>query len=126
MYARQLDAYRTVQKTTMSGRELEASVLTQAALKLQVCQNNWGAEGNQTQLSEAIRYNQRVWSIFQDELAKDDNPLPKQLRQDILSLSLFIAKRLIETLSCPAPEKLTAVININLNLAAGLRGSTGI
>jgi flagellar protein FlaF len=123
VYANQLDAYRTVQKTTMSGRDIEASVLTQAALKLQVCQSNWGGEGNDEKLDEAIQYNQRVWSIFQGELAKDDNPLPKKLRQDILSLSLFIDKRIFDVLSSPSPEKLTAIININLSLAAGLRGS---
>ena len=123
MYANQLEAYRTVQKTTMSGREIEASVLTQAALKLQCCQNNWGAEGHDDKLDEAIRYNQRIWSIFQGELARDDNPLPKKLRADILSLSIFIDKRIFDILTYPAPEKLTAIININLNLAAGLRGS---
>ncbi len=107
----------------MSGRDIEASVLTQAALKLQVCQSNWGAEGNEVKLDEAIQYNQRVWSIFQGELAKDDNPLPKKLREDILSLSLFIDKRIFDILTSPAPEQLTAIININLSLAAGLRGS---
>jgi len=107
----------------MSGRDIEASILTQAALKLQMCQSNWGGEGNDEKLDEAIQYNQRVWSIFQGELAKDDNPLPKKLRQDILSLSLFIDKRIFDVLSSPSPEKLTVIININLNLAAGLRGS---
>ena len=125
MYANQLEAYRTVQKTNMSGREIEASVLTQAALKLQICQNNWGTVGNDKQLSEAIQYNQRIWSIFQSELAKEDNPLPKKLREDILSLSLFISKSLIYAMSYPSPDKLTSVININLSLAAGLRGIPG-
>ena len=125
MYANQLEAYRTVQKTTMSGREIEASVLTQAALKLQICQNNWGTAGNDKQLNEAIQYNQRIWSIFQSELAKEENPLPKKLREDILSLSLFISKSLIFAMSYPSPEKLTSVININLSLAAGLRGTPG-
>ena len=123
MYANQLEAYRTVEKATISGREIEASVLTQAALKLQICQNNWGIAGNEKQLSEAIQYNQRIWSIFQSELAKEDNPLPKKLREDILSLSLFINKRLIYAMSYPSPDKLTSVININLSLAAGLRGT---
>jgi flagellar protein FlaF len=124
VYANQLEAYRSVQKTTtMSGREIEASVLTQAALKLQCCQSNWGSVDNEEKLDEALKYNQKIWSIFQGELAKDDNPLPKKLRQDILSLSLFIDKRIFEILSFPSPEKLTVIININLNLAAGLRGS---
>lgn len=124
MYGSQLQAYRNVQKTTVSsGRDIEASVLTQAALKLQVCQSNWGEAGNDDKLDEAIQYNQRMWSIFQGELAKDENPLPKKLREDILSLSLFIDKRIFDIITSPSPEKLTAIININLSLAAGLRGS---
>jgi len=123
MYATQLEAYRTVQKTTMSGREIEASVLTKAALMLQHCQNNWDAEDRDLKLEEALKFNQMIWSIFQGELSKPDNPLPKKLREDILSLSLFIDKRVFDVMSFPAPEKLTVIININLNLAAGLRGS---
>ena len=119
----QLDSYRAVQKSTISGRELEASVLTQAALRLTDCQNNWDAEDRDIRLDEAVRYNQKVWSIFQSELSKPDNPLPRKLREDILNLSLFIDKRIFEILTSPALEKLAVLININLNLAAGLRGS---
>jgi flagellar protein FlaF len=44
------------------------------------------------------------------------------LKQDLLSLSVFIDKRIFEVMAYPNPEKLTAIININLNIAAGLRG----
>ena len=124
MYAtsNQLDTYRTVQKTTMSGREIEAAALIKSALRLKDCQNNWDAEDRNSMLAEALRLNQMVWTIFQSELAKEDNPLPKQLIQDILSLSIFIDKRIIEVLSDPLPEKLNIIIDINMNIAAGLRG----
>jgi len=125
MYSAQLEAYRTTQKSTMSGREIEASVLTKAALMLKACQDNWDDGDRQERLEEALRYNQHLWSIFQGELARPDNPLPKKLREDILSLSAFIDRRTFEILAHPLPEKLTALININLNLAAGLRGSPG-
>jgi flagellar protein FlaF len=123
MYANQLRTYEAVSKVTMSGREVEAAVLMKAALKLRDCQENWGAEDRDAKLDEALKFNQLVWSIFQAELIRPDNPLPKKLRQDILSLSAFIDKRIFETMAYPAPEKLTAIININLNLAAGLNGS---
>ncbi|HTF99749.1 MAG TPA: flagellar biosynthesis regulator FlaF [Nitrospirota bacterium] len=100
-------------------------MLNKAALLLRQCQNSWDSEDRNDRLSEAVRYNQRVWSFFQNELAKPDNPLPKKLREDILSLSLFIDKRLFEVLAMPSPEKLNAVININLNIAAGLCGTAG-
>ncbi len=51
-----------------------------------------------------------------------DNPLPKELREDILSLSTFIDKRIIDIMAFPSPEKLTTIININMSLAFGLRG----
>jgi len=123
MYANQLRTYTTVRKATMSGREVEATVLTKAALKLKDCQENWEANDRAAKLDEALKFNQLVWSIFQAELVRPDNPLPQKLRQDILNLSAFIDKRIFETMAYPAPEKLTAIININLNLAAGLNGS---
>ncbi|HET6514376.1 MAG TPA: flagellar biosynthesis regulator FlaF [Thermodesulfovibrionales bacterium] len=123
MYASQLEAYRTVEKTTMSGRELEASVLAKAALMLKECQDNWEGPDHAARLQKALRNNQMVWTIFESELAREDNPLPKQLRLDILRLGGFVDKRIFEVMANPSPEKLTMIININLNLAAGLRGA---
>lgn len=123
MQKSQLDAYKAVQKTTeTSGRDIEAAALTRCALLLTECRNDWDAADRFEKLSEAVRVNQIVWSIFQSELANPDNPLPKKLREDILSLSLFIDKTIIDILAAPSPEKLDIIININLNLAAGLRG----
>jgi flagellar biosynthesis activator protein FlaF len=121
MYAaQQLAAYRTVQKITSSGRELEALVLSTAAQKLVEVQNDWNAPDRDEKLDEALRYNQRIWSIFQGELLKEDNPLPRQLRADILSLSAFIDRRIFEVMSSPDPGKLNVIVNINRNIAAGL------
>jgi len=114
-------AYQAVEKETISGRETEARVLTQAAIKLQNCQQNWGEKGHEQRLEEALRYNQKIWSIFQAELSRDDNPLPKQLASNLLKLSIFIDRRIFDTIASPSPEKLDAVININRNIAAGLR-----
>jgi len=121
MHSTQLEAYKTTQKITMTGRELEASILTKAALKLKHCQNNWDDEDQNIKLDEALKYNQKIWSIFQSELIKPDNPLPQKLKKDILNLSTFIDRRIFEVMAYPVPEKLTAIIDINLNLAAGLR-----
>lgn len=125
MYAaQQLEAYQTVQRTTeSSSRELEALVLTKAALKLAEIQNNWDCPDRDEKLDEALRHNQLIWSLFQGELMKENNPLPKELKQDILSLSAFIDKRIFEIMANPAPERLGVIIKLNLNLAAGLRGN---
>jgi flagellar biosynthesis activator protein FlaF len=119
--AQQLAAYRTVQKITSSGREIEALVLSRAAEKLVEVQNSWDSPDREEKLEDALRHNQLIWSIFQGELMKEDNPLPRQLRADILSLSTFIDRRIFEVMASPDPEKLNIIININLNIAAGLR-----
>ena len=121
--AHSLSAYESVSNATRSGREIEAAVLTKAAVKLKECQDNWDAPDRDYKLDEALKYNQRIWSIFQSELSRDDHEMPKKLRLDILRLAAFIDKRIFETMAFPSPEKLNIVININNNLAAGLRGS---
>ena len=123
MYAQQLEAYSNVHKSTLTGRELEAAILNKAALKLQQVQESWKDTVPQVQLDEALKYNQMVWTFFQDELAKPDNPLPHKLRENLLNLSAFIDKRTFETMAFPAKEKLTILININRNIAAGLEKS---
>lgn len=110
----------------MSGREIEAAVLTKGARKLRECQNNWEAANREEQLKDALKFNQRIWSIFQGELAKEDHPLPRKLRLDILRLGSFVDRRILEILADPRPEKLKIVIDINNNLAAGLRSSPAI
>lgn len=116
-----MNAYKKVAQETQSGREVEAAVLSKAADKLKDCQDSWGSNERDKKLDESIKFNQLIWSIFQSELASADNPLPKDLRLNLLRLSAFIDKRSMETLAYPASEKLTILININRNIAAGLR-----
>jgi flagellar biosynthesis activator protein FlaF len=123
MYANSVGAYDSVSKMTMSGREIEAAVLTKAARKLKVCQDRWDTAERDEILEDALKFNQRIWSIFQSELSAEDNPLPKKMRLGILRLSTFIDKRIFETMAEPSPDKLNIIIDINNNLASGLRDS---
>lgn len=119
-----VNAYTSMQKELLSGRELEASVLTRAGIMLKnVVDNwaNWNERDRNEKLNEAVKFNQKVWSFFQAELSDPENPLPKKLREDILNLSLFIDKRLFEILAFPDKDKLNIVIDIDFNIAAGLR-----
>ena len=120
MYSSPLQAYEKVNKTTMSGREIEAAVLNQAAIKLKECQDNWNADDRDERLDAALNFNQQIWSILQGELLKADNPLPQQIRQNLLALSAYVDKRIFEIMAFPSPGKLNIVIDINRNIAAGL------
>lgn len=116
-----INTYTTMQKENLSGRELEASVLTRAGLMLKQVQDHWDDPDRDVKLLEAIKFNQKVWSFFQAELTDPENPLPKNLREDILNLSIFVDKRLFEVMADPVKEKLNIVVDIDFNLAAGLR-----
>ena len=123
MYNNALKAYQTVHNETISGRETEARVLTQAAQRLGECQKQWDTGDHRTRLDSALKYNQRIWSIFQVEVTKPENPLPAEVKRNIMQLSLFIDRRIFDVMAFPAPEKLDIIIRINKNIAAGLRGS---
>jgi len=123
MQQNSVNAYTSIQKESLSGRELEASVLSRAGLMLKSVKDNWDSPERDQKLLEAIKFNQKVWSFFQAELTDPENPLPKNLREDILNLSIFIDKRLFEVLAFPDPEKLAIVIDIDFNIAAGLRAN---
>lgn len=118
-----IKSYQSVDNTTMSGRDTEARVLSQAALKLIDCQKNWGDSNHRHRLDEALRYNQKIWSIFQAEVSKQDNPLPDEIKRNVIMLSRFIDQRIFDCMAFPEAGKLGIIININQNIAAGLRGS---
>ena len=76
---------------------------------------------NRHELREALRLNWRLWTIFQSELAVNENDtVPTTLRQNILNLCNFVDKQTVDTLHEPTPEKVAALIDINCNVANGL------
>ena len=117
-----LKAYQSVENATLSGRELEASILSRSAARLSAVQKNWDASDREAMLDEALRYNQRLWTLFQAELLEEDNPMPTEIKRNLLSLSAFIDKRTFDVLAYPEQNKLNILIDINRNIAAGLRG----
>lgn len=72
-------------------------------------------------MEKALRFNQLLWSFFQAALVEPENPLPGNLKEDILRLSMFIDQRIFEIIAHPEPEKMTILIEINTNIAEGLR-----
>jgi flagellar protein FlaF len=106
---------------TISGREIEASVLERGSIRLRRCRENWKGNRFDRDLDEALRFNQRVWDIFTSDWQNPQSPLPKEIRKDLLSLSVFVRKTTLDIMAYPEARKLDVLIQINENLAKGLR-----
>jgi len=102
-------------------RELEAQLLMRAASKLQAVKD--GAVTKIADVLSAVRYNRRLWLIFAISTSNPDNPLPIEIRKNVISLASFVVNRsmTLETAAQPQPEWIDVLININREIAAGLR-----
>jgi flagellar protein FlaF len=114
-------AYTRVAEQISSPRELEARALLTAARRLKDLQENWNPRDKN--LFPALLFNRKLWQIFVTAALEDDCPHPKDVRENIANIGVFVFSRTFETELDPSPEKLNALIDINLNIAAGL-GST--
>jgi len=116
-------AYSSIAKKTGSPRELEADLLLEAAARLQAVRDAW--DSKRSDLDAALVNNRRLWSIFVTSATSADNPLPVNIRQNVANLGLFVFKQTMTVLIDPKPDNLVSLININRELAAGLRSQAG-
>jgi len=123
MFKHPLRAYEQASKPVLEGRDLEAATLMKAASLLNDCYDNWDRCAGSSSLSEGLKFNQKIWTIFQAEIENPENPLPRELKLNLIRLISFIDRRTFELLADPSREKLQILININRNIAAGLSHS---
>jgi flagellar biosynthesis activator protein FlaF len=113
-------AYAQQQKRNLTPREVEAMAFTKAALLLEDAKK---AAGNIEEYSKALRFNHLLWTIIQADLTEPDNNLPPEIKANVMSLSIFVDKQTTKALRTTSGADLDVLININRNLAAGLRTS---
>ena len=114
------NAYARTAQSAQSPRELESSILLKAGMKLQSVKENW--PDSEKLLDEALAYNRRLWTILVASVAQEDNPLPREIKQNIINLGMFIFNHTINMQIEPDPKRLVVLVNINREIAAGLRG----
>ena len=117
------NAYASAAKSaqsTVSPRELEASLLIKAAIRLQSVSDDW--ELRKGELDEALAYNRKLWTLLVSAVIAEDNPLPVGIKQNILGLANFIFNRTFQISADPQAQHLTVLVGINRDIAAGLRG----
>jgi flagellar protein FlaF len=111
-----------VAQATQSPRELEATVLLRAATRMQAIRDDW--QGRRSELDEALTYNRKLWTVLVTSVTEAENPLPKQIKQNIANLAIFVFNRTMTIMTEPAPEKLGVLVTINREIAAGLRAQS--
>jgi flagellar biosynthesis repressor protein FlbT len=114
------NAYAKAAIATAGPRELEASLLLQAAAKLQAVHDSW--RDKPSGLNDALLYNRRLWTIFLDAVTSESNKLPGAVRENVRRLGVYVMAETFSLMTNPKPDNLTSIIKINRGIAAGLRG----
>jgi flagellar protein FlaF len=114
-------AYKKATIETASPRQLEATLLLEAAAKLQVVHDAWKDE-KPSGLDEALLFNRKLWLVFLDAVTSETNRLPSIVCENIRRLGVFIMAETFSLMTKPKPNHLRSIIKINRGLAAGLRG----
>lgn len=113
-----LGAYATHQRGQENSRETDARALLSCANRLQAVLDSGGKDAQAC--AEALRYNQRLWTIFQVALCDPENLLPSELKITLLNLSRYIDRASLRAVAGFAPDLLKSLIDINRMIAAGL------
>lgn len=109
--------YHANAKNAMTPRTIESTALFKAASLLIRAQENMDDEAL---LTEALNYNKVLWTILVTDVSDQMNPLPTEIKMNILTLANFIFKRIVDLQYKPTADQLNALIAINKNIALGL------
>lgn len=92
-----------------------------SAAHLQRIRDDW--EEGRPNLFQALQFNRKLWTVFLTSVTGDESTLPTELRENVANLGIYVMKRTLDIQTEPLAEKLDVLININRQLAMGLRAS---
>ena len=104
--------YAETEVSGMNQIELESRALIKAASSLNFIKENW--EQKHGDLNDALDKNKRLWTIIAGAISDNSSPQPPELRQNLLSLAVFVFKHTLDIMANPKPESLDVLININM------------
>jgi len=112
----QVGAYKANQRQNESERDIEAHALLSCASQLDAAR----VSGRRDDYTNALKRNQRLWTIFQVALCDPENPLPRELKVLLLNLSRYIDRVSFRAIGEYQPALLQSLIDINRHIAGGL------
>jgi len=107
------------QPAAMDPRSTEAWALSEASRRLVVAAKTKDADGGKS-LRDALILNQRLWTIFQTAMVEPDCPLPREIRDNVLALSIMMDRQILQRLGDLDGSKLQPILDINRCVAEGL------
>ena len=90
-----------------------------AAIRLKALQDQWDTD--RSDLDAALAYNRKLWTILSTSATEAESPLPADLQRNITLIAIFIFNRSLDLVIEPKREDLNVLIEINRNIAAGLK-----
>ena len=111
-------AYQSTQRITEDPRTTEYRLFGQVTGALIDAQKN-GIKGGP--LAEAVDWNRRLWGTLAADCMDDRNRLPKEVRAQIVSLSLWVTRYSKDVMRQGA--SMDPLIDINRTIMQGLQGA---
>jgi flagellar protein FlaF len=102
----------------MDPRSTEAWALAEASRRLMAAARVVDDGGES--LRAALILNQRLWSIFQASLIDPACELPKEIRDNVLALSVMVDRHIMKRLADLDSSQIQPIIDINRAIAEGL------
>ncbi|RZJ17639.1 MAG: flagellar biosynthesis regulatory protein FlaF [Brevundimonas sp.] len=116
-----LQAYKTAATRAESPREMEYRLFGQVTRALLAA-----SQADPTDIAtriDALDWNRRLWSTLATDCSDPDNAMPKPLRAQIISLSLFISRHSSAVMR--GEEDFEPLIDINRMIMQGLAPAGG-
>jgi flagellar protein FlaF len=110
-----LNAYQKIQNAVQSPRDTEYRLFAQVTQALIAASGKGNAHPD---MVKALDWNRRLWSVLSSDCGAAGNGLPKPLRAQIISLSLFVSR--FSSAVIKGEDTADTLIEINRNIMEGL------
>lgn len=110
-----LNAYQNASKTSETPQQTEYRLFVDVTRSLIEAE---GLGKTDVKLHDALHWNRRMWSAFASDCAVEGNDLPKTLRAQIISLSIWVGKHSSKVIH--EGEDIQALIDVNKSVMEGL------
>lgn len=118
MNTRALHTYGRTARAGLSGRALEAALLSQIAIDLErsVTRDPVDLDG----LNDAVARQRKLWALIGGDASAPATHLPAPLRSEIQGLCAWTLRQSLRAMVDPRPEQVLPLARVNRILAEGL------